>query len=279
MNVKGRWLKKFSTWRKISLNTWSTPDNATIYGLLDVDIGPLQDYLKKRTEESGVKCTITHAVARGLGILLKKYPDCNVLVRGRKIWLREEVDIFHQVAMPIDTKKGAADLSGAVIRRVDTKQIPQIAKELRERAEAVRAKKDGEMAKTRSMLKSLPNLFLRVALKIIGWLQYAFNLKVPTTPRDPFGGAMVTSVGMFDIKLAYAPLVTFTRVPIILLVGTAEDRPVVRDGEIVIRKMCSITATLDHRVLDGYLAGLLSREMKKLMENPELLDEDPSAPE
>lgn len=277
MNVKGRWLKKLSTWRKISLNTWSTPDNATIYGLLDIDIGPLQEYLRRKSEESGVKCTITHAVARGLGILLKKYPECNVLVRRRKIWLREEVDIFHQVAMPIDTKKGAADLSGAVIRRIDGKQIPDIARELRERAEAVRAKKDGDMAKTRSMLKSLPSLLLRMVLGLIGWLQYALNLNVPTTPRDPFGGAMVTSVGMFGIKRAYAPLVTFSRCPIILLVGVAEDRPVVRDGKIVIRKICSITATLDHRVIDGYLAGILSREMKKIMENPELLDENPTA--
>lgn len=33
-NVPGRWQREPSTWRKISLNTWSTPDNATIYGLM-----------------------------------------------------------------------------------------------------------------------------------------------------------------------------------------------------------------------------------------------------
>ncbi len=279
MNVKGRWQKKPTTWRKISLNTWSQPDNATIYGLLDVDMGALQDYLKKRSTESGVKCTITHAVSRGLAMVLRRYPECNVLVRRRKIWLRDEVDIFFQVAMPATDeegkKKAKADLSGAVLRRVDTKSVKEIAEELRERADEVRKKKDGQMAKTRSTMMRLPNFLLRWVLRFIGWFTYRLNFRLPGTPRDPFGSAMVTTVGMLGIKLAYPPLVTFSRVPIILLVGQVEDRPVARDGQVVIRPMCSITATLDHRIIDGFQAGRLAGEMKRLLENPELLDQDP----
>jgi len=283
MNVKGRWQKKSTVWRKISLNTWSQPDNATIYGMLDVDVGPLQNYLARKTEQTGVKCTITHAVSRCLAVLLRRYPDCNVLVRGRKIWLREEVDIFHQVAMPVEPRgdsvepkdKAKADLSGATLRRVDTKPIEQIAKELRERAEKVRAKQDGQMAKTRSRMLGLPNFLLRLVMGFITWFTYKMNWKLPGTPRDPFGSAMVTAVGMFGIKLAYAPLVTFSQVPIILLVGQVEDRPVVRDGQVVVRPMCSLTATLDHRIIDGFQAGRLAGEMKRLLEQPELLDRDP----
>lgn len=291
MNVKGRWLNKSTVWRKVSLNTWSQPDNATIYGLLDVDVGPLQAYLARKTEQTGVKCTITHAVSRGLAVLLHRYPECNVLVRRRKVWLREDVDIFHQVAMPIAPKadgdgpsgpsggqpmeKAKADLSGATLRRVDTKPVEQIARELRDRSEKVRAKKDGEMAKTRNRMLGMPNFLLRIVMRFINWFTYKMNWKLPGTPRDPFGSAMVTAVGMFGIKLAYAPLVTFTQVPIILLVGQVEDRAVVRDGQVEVRPMCSITATLDHRIIDGFQAGRLAGEMKRLLEQPELLDRDP----
>jgi len=278
MNVAGKWQKEPTVWRKISLNTWSTPDNATIYGLLDIDVGKLKTYLQKKSEEAGVKCTITHAVTRGLALLLKRYPDCNVLVRRRKIWLRENVDIFHQVAMPIEGGDAKADLSGATIRKADTKKISQIAGELKEKALRVREKKDGEMAKTRSTMLRLPTFLLKWVLRLIGWLQYTLNWKVPTTPRDPFGGAMVTSVGMFGIKLAYAPLVTFSHVPIILLVGQVEERPVVREGKVEIRPVMSLTATLDHRVIDGFQAGRLAGDMKHLLENPDLLDEETLQP-
>ena len=271
MNVPGRWLDRLTTWRKISLNTWGVPNNATIYGQLEIDVGPLQSYLKEQSEQHQVKCTLTHAVTRSLAILLRRYPDCNVLVRGRRIWMRDQVDIFHQVAMPIDEGKGHADLSGAVVRRADEKQIHEIARDLGDQALAVREKRDGQMAKTRSMLFGMPAPLMRWTLKTIGWLNYRLNLALPGTPRDSFGGAMVTAVGMLGIKLAYVPLVTFSRCPIIVLVGQVEDRAVVRDGQIVARPMCTLTATLDHRVIDGFMAGLLARDMKRLLEEPQLL--------
>jgi pyruvate/2-oxoglutarate dehydrogenase complex dihydrolipoamide acyltransferase (E2) component len=272
MNVPGRWLDQLTTWRKIALNTWAEPDNATIYGAIEVDVGPLQAYLKAQSERHQVKCTITHAVTRGLAILLHRYPDCNVLVRGRRIWLREQVDIFHQVAMPLDEAEGKADLSGAVVRRADEKPVHEIARDLSHQALAVREKRDGQMARTRSMLFALPGPVVHGTMKLLGWLSYALNLDVPGSPHDPFGSAMVTAVGMFGIKLAYVPLVTFSHCPLILLVGAVEDRAVVRDGQVVVRPMCTITATLDHRVMDGYLAGVLAREMKRLLEEPHLLD-------
>lgn len=275
-NVPGRWQKKrdMSVWRRISLNTWKNPDNATIYGRLDVDVGRLQEYLKQKTENSGAKCTITHAVCRGMALILRKYPDCNVLVRRRKIWLRRDVDIFLQVAMPIEGQEGKADLSGAMIRRADTKPVDRISTELREKALAIRKKQDGQMAKTRRTMMGLPNFLLKLVLKIIGWLSYTLNLKVPTTPRDPFGGAMVSAIGTLGLKMAYAPLVTFSHAPIVVLVGEVEDRPAVQDGKIVIRPMCTLTATLDHRVLDGFQGGQLAAEMKRILEDPEKLDSE-----
>lgn len=275
MNVRGRWLRKSTIWRKISLNTWSTPDNATILGSLDLDVGPLLDWLQRTSEASGVKCTITHAVTRCLAMALRRYPECNVLVRRRRIWMRDDVDIFHQVAMPIDQGSGEADLSGAVVRKADTMTVPQISADLRQQAEAVRARKDGEMARTRSTMMALPGTLLKWVLRLLGFLSYNLNLNLPTVPRDPFGGAMVTSVAMFGLSSGFAPLVTFSRCPIIVMVGRTEQRPVVKDGQVAIRTMCTLTATIDHRVLDGFQAGILASTVKRLLEEPDLLDKDP----
>jgi pyruvate/2-oxoglutarate dehydrogenase complex dihydrolipoamide acyltransferase (E2) component len=272
MNVRGRWLDRLTTWRKIALNTWPVPNNATIYGAIDVDVGPLQAYLKEQSERHGVKCTFTHAVTRALAILLRRYPDCNVLVRGHRIWVRDEVDIFHQVAMPLDAGTGRADLSGAVVRRADEKPLHEIARELSQLALAVREERDGQMAKTRGLLFGLPAPLMRTTLRLIGWLSYRLNLGLPATPPDPFGGAMVTSLGMLGIKLAYVPLLTFSRCPFLVVVGQVEDRAVVRDGQVVARPMITLTATLDHRVIDGFQAGLLARDMKQLLEEPRLLE-------
>jgi len=111
----------------------------------------------------------------------------------------------------------------------------------------------------------------RFLLWLTGLLSYTFNinLRFLGLPRDPFGGAMVTSIGSLGLNEGYPPLVPMSRVPVLVCAGKVEDRPVVRDKEIVIRPICVLTATFDHRVMDGFLAGKLARFITEYMEDPE----------
>jgi 2-oxoisovalerate dehydrogenase E2 component (dihydrolipoyl transacylase) len=49
------------------------------------------------------------------------------------------------------------------------------------------------------------------------------------------------------------------------------DRPVVRDGAIVVRKMMNLSSSFDHRVVDGYDAAEFIQRVKALLEHPALL--------
>lgn len=267
MNVLGRWVRKPTMWRKIALNTWATPNDPTMYGLLEIDVGPVNDWLKRTSEASGVKCTLTHAVARAVALVMKRHPEMNVLVRGGRIWQRTDADVFLQVAMPTEGQKDA-DLSGTVVRKADTKSVPRIARDVALQAADVRAKKDAEMARTRSMLFAMPGWLLKMVMGVLAWLTYALNLRLPGTPKDPFGGIMVTSVGMFGIQMAFAPIVTFSHAPIVLVVNQVVEKPVVRDGAIVIRPMLTLTASIDHRIMDGFQAARIAAALKTALEDP-----------
>lgn len=54
----------------------------------------------------------------------------------------------------------------------------------------------------------------------------------------------------------------------ILGLGRVEKKPVVRDDEIVIRKMLPLTLCFDHRVADGAQAAAFAGELKTMLENP-----------
>ena len=47
-----------------------------------------------------------------------------------------------------------------------------------------------------------------------------------------------------------------------------EDRPVVRNGEVVVRTMMNVSASFDHRIIDGYVAARFMQALKRLIENP-----------
>ncbi|MFN2512906.1 MAG: pyruvate dehydrogenase complex dihydrolipoamide acetyltransferase [Pyrinomonadaceae bacterium] len=54
----------------------------------------------------------------------------------------------------------------------------------------------------------------------------------------------------------------------ILAVGAMSPRPVVRDGEIVVRQMMRVTMSCDHRVIDGATGAKFLQTFKKILENP-----------
>jgi pyruvate dehydrogenase E2 component (dihydrolipoamide acetyltransferase) len=56
----------------------------------------------------------------------------------------------------------------------------------------------------------------------------------------------------------------------ILAVGVTEDRPVARNGEVVVRPMMTMTLTVDHRAVDGAEAADFLRTAKTYVEDPAL---------
>jgi len=54
----------------------------------------------------------------------------------------------------------------------------------------------------------------------------------------------------------------------ILAVGRIADKAVVRDGQIAIRPMMTLTLSIDHRVLDGVIGSQFLQSLKNCIENP-----------
>jgi pyruvate dehydrogenase E2 component (dihydrolipoamide acetyltransferase) len=116
-----------------------------------------------------------------------------------------------------------------VVRSADRKSLSEIAREVRELAERARQRK------------------LR--------------------PEEYTGATFsISNLGMFGID-------EFTAVinppeGAILAVGAMSPKPVVRNGEIVVRQTMRVTMSCDHRVIDGATGAKYLQTFKKILENP-----------
>jgi len=116
-----------------------------------------------------------------------------------------------------------------VVRSANTKSVGQIGREVKELAERARSRK----------------------------------LK----PEEYTGATFsVSNLGMFGID-------EFTAVinppeAAILAVGASVPKPVVRDGEVVVRQLMRVTMSCDHRVIDGATGAKFLQTFKKILENP-----------
>jgi pyruvate dehydrogenase E2 component (dihydrolipoamide acetyltransferase) len=86
---------------------------------------------------------------------------------------------------------------------------------------------------------------------------------------DMEGGTFtISNLGMYGVEQFIAVLNPPQAA--ILAVGASEERPVVRDGEIVARPMMTLTLTCDHRAIDGDVAAEFLQDVKDFLEEPGL---------
>jgi pyruvate dehydrogenase E2 component (dihydrolipoamide acetyltransferase) len=79
----------------------------------------------------------------------------------------------------------------------------------------------------------------------------------------------ITSLGKLGGLLA-TPIINYPEVAI-LGVHKIEPRPVVRNGEIVVRSMMNVSLSFDHRVVDGAVGAEFTQVVREHLENPHLL--------
>lgn len=257
---------RLSSWRTIALNLWDKPRDPTVYGLIEVDMTRSLQYLDQLNSRNDTsRATVTHLVVKAIARALAAQPRANAVASRRRLYLRETVDIYCQVATD-----GGDDLTGVKVSRADGKSVADIADELAHAVRKVHAHRDAGSERTKRTVLRVPQRLLRPLLSVVEYLTYDrfWDLSRFGIAFDQFGSAMVSNVGGFGIANGLAPLVPASRVPIVLLVGATVEKPVARDGRVFAAPCVTIGCTFDHRVIDGYQAGIMANIVRETLENP-----------
>ncbi|HEX9946537.1 MAG TPA: dihydrolipoamide acetyltransferase family protein [Allosphingosinicella sp.] len=86
--------------------------------------------------------------------------------------------------------------------------------------------------------------------------------------RDELSGSTITISSLGPMGgIASTPVINRPEVAI-LAVNKVEEKPVVIDGELEIRKRMNLSLSCDHRVVDGWDAANFMQDLKKLVESP-----------
>ncbi|MEM8988466.1 MAG: 2-oxo acid dehydrogenase subunit E2, partial [Pseudomonadota bacterium] len=76
----------------------------------------------------------------------------------------------------------------------------------------------------------------------------------------------LTSLGTLG-GIAATPVINS---PEVAIIGPNKlvERPVIHNGEIIIRTMMNVSSSFDHRIVDGYDAARFIARLKRLIEQP-----------
>jgi pyruvate dehydrogenase E2 component (dihydrolipoamide acetyltransferase) len=235
-------------WRRIASALWDAPNDPQIFGALEVDAAPLLAVIE-RGRAAGVHVTPAHLVGRALAHALEVVPDLNAQIRRGRLRPRPTVDIFFITAVA-----GGHDLSGVKVVDVPHKTVLDVAGEVTDRSKHLKRGADREFSRTKKLSDATPPWLLRRLLRATAFLTEDLALDLPMLGlhRAPFGSAMITNVGTFGLPQGFAPIAWMYDVPVLVLVGELTDKAVVENGKVVARRVLPLTATIDHRYVDGW---------------------------
>jgi len=107
-----------------------------------------------------------------------------------------------------------------------------------------------------------------ISVEVKALAQKAKNMKLQ--PEEYQGGSFtISNLGMFGIT----DFVAVINPPqsAILAVGGIQEKPVIKEGKVVVGKTMSITLSADHRVVDGSDGAKFIKDVQKLLESPAAL--------
>lgn len=261
-----------SPWRVISTAVYGAPNEGKIYGTLEVDVTNAWEMIRTHRAE-GRRITMTHLVAAAAGRAMGwDIPEMNAFVKRGAIVQREEVIVTVAVNM-----HGGKEMTSVKLYDAHKKTVFEIAEEIRNRVAQARSGADNDTMDNKSFMAKIPWPFRRMAFLLIRFITntLGFQIKSMGLGHNAFGSILLSNIGSHGLTTGMAALFPGSKLPAVLVMGKEEDKPVVRDGEIVIRKILPLTGTFDHRIMDGYHGGMLAHHIKRYLENAELLAEAP----
>jgi 2-oxoisovalerate dehydrogenase E2 component (dihydrolipoyl transacylase) len=90
--------------------------------------------------------------------------------------------------------------------------------------------------------------------------------------RDQLGGSTITVTSLGKLGgIVTTPVINLPETAIIG-VNRIVERPVVRDGQVIVRQMMNLSSSFDHRFVDGYDAAALIQALKAALELPDPAD-------
>ena len=252
------------SWRRMAAAIFVKPLDGRVSGIYDLDMTEVNKALKVWNEQSDVKINVMHFFNCALGHTLKYYaPELNCYMQWGDIVERETVTISTAVLV-------GKDLTTVKVKDTHLKNVLQVATETVNYVEARRSGRDDKALVKRHSLSKLPWPFRAWVFRGLRWLTYEWGWTIPNVgfSKDMFGSVLVSNIGSLGLDYGIPALMPASNLSFVQAIGYVKEKPVVKDGEIVIQSVLPISATFDHRIVDGFHVSKYLVGLKHYFDNP-----------
>lgn len=241
-----------------------------------LDIAEAEKFCREQIRAGRKNFTLLHVIIAAYLRVVSQRPAINRFVSGQTIYARNNIEVLMTIK-----KKMSLDSDDTCIKV--TFEPTDTVYDVYDKFNKVVMENKGDEAeandteKFAKLLNYIPRFMLRFVIWLIKTLDYYGLLPKAIIDLSPFHGSMIiTSLGSLGIRPIYHHIYDFGNLPVFVAYG-AKQHGVKMDDDGVVRKYryIEMKVTTDERICDGYYYASAFKMMKKIFENPKVLENPP----
>lgn len=247
-----------------------------------VDMTNVMKYIdEKNAQNPEHKYTVFHVIMAALAKTIYLRPKMNYFIAGGRMYERKQIS-FSFVAknkmvdnaneslliFRLDTHSGKAPIEQ--VHDFVCGEVYKIRKE---------SKKDDTTAQM-DILTKLPGFVLSGVMKILTIMNDRGHLPKALRNVDPYAATVfVSNLGSIKLSANYHHLANWGTNSIFLIIGELKKTPHFNeDGSFELRSSLDLGFTIDERIADGMYFSNTIKVLRKILANPQLLEETADTP-
>ena len=246
-----------------------------------MDLTEVDKYLaKKNALNPEFKYTWFHFITAAISKAILLRPKMNYFIAGGRYYERKKIQVAFNVKRQF-SDEAEESMAKFVLDPEGGSPMEQVHDYVHKFVTKVR--KENQNVGVDDMLKFLSHL-PRFAWRIMSWalkrMEYYGIYPKSLAMDDPcYSSAYLTNLGSIKMNADYHHLFNWGTISFFVTIGEKKMRPYFKeDGSYEMHNTIKLGLTIDERIADGYYFAKTLRLVRKIFQNPELLDEPAASP-
>lgn len=238
----------------------------------NIDLTAVNRYLQQKNEgETEFPYTMFHLIVAALVKTITLRPKLNRFIVNGNFYQRNEVSAAF-VVKKIFSDNGAEALAFLHLKEEDT--LDTIHETLRKIVTSCRSEEKDETSESMDFVNKLPRGLCKAFTRFVMFLDKHGKVPKSFIASDPYyASAVLSNLGSIKLKSGYHHLTNWGTCSIFCIIGEKKLSPFYDEaGQVTMKETVDLGLTIDERLADGYYYAKSIRLLKKLLEQPELLE-------
>lgn len=238
----------------------------------NIDLTAVNRYLQQKNEgETKFPYTMFHLIVTALVKTITLRPKLNRFIVNGNFYQRKEVSAAF-VVKKIFSDNGAEALAFLHLKEEDT--LDTIHETLRKIVTSCRSDEKDETSESMDFVNKLPRGLYKAFTRFVMFLDKHGKVPKSFIASDPYyASAVLSNLGSIKLKSGYHHLTNWGTCSIFCIIGEKKLSPFYDEaGQVTMKETVDLGLTIDERLADGYYYAKSIRLLKRLLEQPELLE-------